>query len=30
LLHIFDLVDEDAWRELIKNRYEALLLEIFE
>lgn len=30
LLHIFDLVDEDAWRALIKNRYEALLLEIFE
>lgn len=30
LLHVFDLVDEEAWRELIKNRYEALLLEIFE
>jgi len=30
LLHIFDLVDETAWRNLIKNRYEQLLLEIFE
>lgn len=30
LLHVLDLVDEDAWRELIRNRYEALLLEIFE
>ena len=30
LLHVFDLVDEDAWRTLIKTRYEALLQEIFE
>lgn len=30
LLHVLDLVDEDAWTNLIKNRYEALLLEIFE
>jgi len=30
LLHVFDLVDEATWRDLIKNRYEALLLEIFE
>jgi multicomponent K+:H+ antiporter subunit E len=30
LIHVFDLVDEAAWRALIKNRYEALLLEIFE
>jgi multicomponent K+:H+ antiporter subunit E len=30
LLHIFDLVDEAAWRDLIQNRYEARLLEIFE
>lgn len=30
LLHVFDLVDETTWRDLIKNRYEALLLEIFE
>lgn len=30
LLHVFDMVDEATWRNLIKNRYEALLLEIFE
>lgn len=30
ILHIFDLVDEDAWLNLIKNRYEYLLREIFE
>lgn len=30
LLHIFDLVDEAVWLDLIKNRYEYLLLEIFE
>lgn len=30
LLHVFDLVDEAAWIDLIKNRYEALLLEIFQ
>lgn len=30
LLHIFDLVDETAWRKLIKNRYEQPLREIFE
>jgi multicomponent K+:H+ antiporter subunit E len=30
LLHVFDLVDEPAWQELIKQRYERLLLEIFE
>lgn len=30
LLHVFDLVNEATWRDLIKNRYEALLLEIFE
>lgn len=30
LLHIFDLVDEAEWQELIANRYERLLLEIFE
>lgn len=29
LLHVFDLVDEAAWIELIKSRYENLLLEIF-
>ncbi len=30
LLHVLDLIDEDEWRELIKNRYEKLLVEIFE
>lgn len=30
LLHVFDLVDEAAWVDLVKNRYEALLLEIFQ
>ena len=30
LIHVFDLVDEDDARALIKSRYEALLLEIFE
>jgi multicomponent K+:H+ antiporter subunit E len=30
LLHVFDLVDESDWIDLIKNRYEQQLLEIFE
>lgn len=30
LLHVLDLDDEAHWRELIKNRYERLLMEIFE
>lgn len=30
LLHVLDLVDEDEWTDLIKNRYERLLKEIFE
>jgi multicomponent K+:H+ antiporter subunit E len=30
LLHVFDLVDEATWVDLIKSRYERLLLEIFE
>ncbi|WP_210528116.1 Na+/H+ antiporter subunit E [Rubellimicrobium arenae] len=30
LLHVFDLVDEGDWLDLIQNRYEARLLEIFE
>ena len=30
LIHALDLVDEEAWRVLIKTRYEALLMEIFE
>jgi len=29
LLHVLDLVDEQDWIELIKGRYEPLLLEIF-
>ncbi|HYD73056.1 MAG TPA: Na+/H+ antiporter subunit E [Candidatus Binatia bacterium] len=30
LLHVFDLVDESDWIDLVKRRYEPLLLEIFE
>lgn len=30
LLHVFDLVDEAGWQVLIRDRYESLLLEIFE
>lgn len=30
LVHVLDLVDEEEWIRLIKRRYEALLLEIFE
>lgn len=30
LIHVFDLVDADEWVETIKNRYESLLLEIFQ
>ena len=30
LIHVFDLVDEEAWIHLLKSRYEQLLLEIFE
>jgi len=30
LIHVLDLVGEDEWVALIKNRYEALLMEIFE
>jgi multicomponent K+:H+ antiporter subunit E len=29
-LHVLDLTDEQAWRDIIKQRYETLLLEIFE
>ena len=29
LVHVLDLVDEDAWVRQIKNRYESLLMEIF-
>ena len=30
LVHVLDLVDEEAWIRLIKDRYESLLMEIFE
>ncbi len=30
LIHVLDLVDGADWASLIKNRYEALLMEIFE
>jgi len=30
LIHVFDLVDADAWVETVKTRYETLLLEIFQ
>jgi multicomponent K+:H+ antiporter subunit E len=30
MIHVLDLIDENAWIATIKNRYESLLLEIFE
>jgi multicomponent K+:H+ antiporter subunit E len=30
LIHVLDLVEEEEWVSLIKKRYEALLMEIFE
>lgn len=30
LIHVLDLVDEQVWIDAIKNRYERLLLEIFQ
>ncbi len=30
LIHVFDLVDEEHWVHLIADRYERLLMEIFE
>jgi multicomponent K+:H+ antiporter subunit E len=30
LLHVFDLAGETNWTDLVKNRYERLLMEIFE
>lgn len=30
LLHVFDLLESDDWVDIIKSRYELLLLEIFE
>lgn len=29
LIHVLDLIDEDEWIALLKNRYERLLMEIF-
>lgn len=30
LLHVLDLIDEDLWVKIIKERYESRLMEIFE
>ena len=30
LIHVLDLVDEEEWNRLIKERYERLLMEIFQ
>lgn len=30
VIHVLDLVDDDDWGEIIKTRYESLLMEIFE
>jgi len=30
LIHVLDLIDETEWIDLIKNRYERLLMEIFQ
>jgi len=30
MIHVFDFIDEQSWVDLIKNRYEHLLMEIFE
>ena len=30
LLHVFDLRDPTEWIEIVKTRYESLLIEIFE
>lgn len=30
IIHVLDLVDEQAWIKIIKHRYEQLLVEIFE
>lgn len=29
LLHVFDMIDDEEWRVLIRDRYEALLMEAF-
>ena len=30
LIHVLDVLSEESWSDLIKNRYETLLMEIFE
>lgn len=30
LMHVFDLIDEETWVATVKERYESLLMEIFE
>ncbi len=30
ILHVFDLLDEEEWRQIIRDRYESMLMEIFE
>ena len=30
LIHVLDLIEKDEWIALIKNRYESMLMEIFE
>lgn len=30
LVHVLDMIDEGYWQQFIKNRYESLLLEIFQ
>jgi multicomponent K+:H+ antiporter subunit E len=30
LLHVLDLIDEEEWVRIIKDRYETRLMEIFE
>jgi multicomponent K+:H+ antiporter subunit E len=30
VIHVLDLVSEEEWVDLIKNRYESMLMEIFE
>ena len=30
ILHVFDLLDEEEWRQIIRGRYESMLMEIFE
>jgi multicomponent K+:H+ antiporter subunit E len=30
VIHVLDLISEEEWVDLIKNRYESMLMEIFE